>query len=475
MVRLFLIAVLLYVIILCGGYIFLYTRGFIGPGFFENVAPVITLENVPEGFGNTPAVFRIHVEDDEAGLDEVIVRAQQAKRKVDLLTKFYQKSRQKEDLLELSVTGPEQGLREGKVTLTVSAFDRSFFNNKAVRTMELPVDYRKPRLEVLTAQHNVNQGGVEFAFYKLMDGTAIRSGVKVGDKYFRGFPAGLLNPGFENMPEVFFSFFAVPSQFRSSESAISAFASNRVGNTNYASFYYRIIPHRFRSEDVMFSSASMRSKLEEVLVNTGGDPSDVPLDSRSLADAFREALENLHRVEEREFARFDAESAGRQMWKVPFQRPTGGSIKRGFGGMRRFLCDGIEAGGDVHGGLDISASLRSSVFAVNDGKVLYVGYLGSYGNTVVVDHGFGLISVYSHLSSVKAAAGDAVLQGAEIGRTGTSGLAEGDHLHFEMRLQGVPVNPVEWWDTRWINDHIIAKIHQTLGQTASQPAGESEE
>lgn len=473
MLRLFSIAVLLYLIILAGLYIFLYQKGYIGPGFFEHFSPDVEIQSAPAGIGVNPAKLSIRISDPGAGLDEVIIRAQQAKRKLDLLTKFYQKGRQKEDEIDLEINGQEQKFREGTVEITIHAFDRSFFNNRTVKTLELPVDYRKPRLEVLSAQHNANQGGVEFAFYKLMDGTAVDSGVIVGRNKFPGYPAKLIEPGFENMPEVFFSFFAIPAEFHADNGeAIAAFASNKVGNVNLSSFYYHISKRAFRSKDVKIPDYIMRAKLEEVLVNTNGDPESLPLDDAGLAGRFAEMQKTFNSSLFDQFSRLAANTARTQFWRVPFQRPIGGAIMVGFGEKRNFFCGDFKAGEEQHAGLDLSSSLRNSVFAVNDGQVVFAGYLGMYGNTVVIDHGFALFSVYAHLSSFSVKEGDHIIQGTELGRTGVSGFSDSDHLHFEMRLMSTPVNPVEWWDTRWINDHIIAKTHGILGQSASQPTEE---
>ena len=92
--------------------------------------------------------------------------------------------------------------------------------------------------------------------------------------------------------------------------------------------------------------------------------------------------------------------------------------------------------------------------AANKGAVVFAGPLTIYGNTVIVDHGLGLQTLYAHLSSIGVKVGDAVEQGQELVRTGTSGLAVGDHLHFEVLVNGVSVTPLEWWDAKWIRDHI---------------------
>ncbi|MDP2646145.1 MAG: M23 family metallopeptidase, partial [Desulfobacterales bacterium] len=85
---------------------------------------------------------------------------------------------------------------------------------------------------------------------------------------------------------------------------------------------------------------------------------------------------------------------------------------------------------------------------------------GIYGNTVVIDHGFGLLSMYAHLSSYSVKAQQMVEKGAIIGRTGTSGLAGGDHLHYSMIVHNIFVNPLEWLDAGWVQNNILNKIEQ---------------
>jgi murein DD-endopeptidase MepM/ murein hydrolase activator NlpD len=87
-----------------------------------------------------------------------------------------------------------------------------------------------------------------------------------------------------------------------------------------------------------------------------------------------------------------------------------------------------------------------------------VGFFGIYGNVVVIDHGCGLQSFYAHLSSFDVKEGEEVKHGQVIAHSGQTGLAGGDHLHFTMLLDGIPVNPVEWWDPHWIHDRIEAKL-----------------
>jgi murein DD-endopeptidase MepM/ murein hydrolase activator NlpD len=117
-----------------------------------------------------------------------------------------------------------------------------------------------------------------------------------------------------------------------------------------------------------------------------------------------------------------------------------------------------------HLGYDLSVTKRYPVEAANSGTVAFAGDLGIYGNTVILDHGLGLFTLYSHLSSIDVKEGDKIEQRKVLGRTGETGLAGGDHLHYGVYLHGVAVLPVEWWDAKWIKDNIEPKLAGQSGE-----------
>jgi murein DD-endopeptidase MepM/ murein hydrolase activator NlpD len=111
-----------------------------------------------------------------------------------------------------------------------------------------------------------------------------------------------------------------------------------------------------------------------------------------------------------------------------------------------------------HLGYDLSVTKLYPVEAANSGRVVFAGDLGIYGNSVILDHGLGLFTLYSHLSSIDVKDGDRIEQRQILGKTGKTGLAAGDHLHYGVYLHGVAVLPVEWWDPKWIKDNILPKV-----------------
>jgi murein DD-endopeptidase MepM/ murein hydrolase activator NlpD len=128
----------------------------------------------------------------------------------------------------------------------------------------------------------------------------------------------------------------------------------------------------------------------------------------------------------------------------------------------------------IHMGEDLASLMNSPVYAGNNGAVVYAEPLGIYGHTVILDHGLGVFSSYSHMSKIDVKVGEKLQKGAVLGQTGTTGLAAGDHLHFAINLQGEFVDPLEWWDPHWLRDQVERVWAQAGTAAAAAASGESE-
>lgn len=125
-------------------------------------------------------------------------------------------------------------------------------------------------------------------------------------------------------------------------------------------------------------------------------------------------------------------------WTGPFIRPVDGPIVSGFG----YRVHPIFRRVKFHYGIDISAPSGTPIHAAADGVVVFAGWRRAYGNTVIVDHGNGLATLYAHCSRVLVSEGEVVKQGQVIALVGSTGLSTGPHLHFEVRRYGEPINPL---------------------------------
>ncbi|MFP5286177.1 MAG: M23 family metallopeptidase, partial [Thermoanaerobaculia bacterium] len=157
-----------------------------------------------------------------------------------------------------------------------------------------------------------------------------------------------------------------------------------------------------------------------------------------------------------------AKSEQKFLWNRPFEPMINAAITAAFADRRTYVYNGKNVDQQDHLGFDMASVERDAIRASNRGKVVLARYFGIYGNAVVIDHGYGLQSLYGHLSSIGVQEGQMVERGQELGRSGQTGLAGGDHLHFTMLLQGLAVTPVEWWDPHWIQDRIARKLGPAL-------------
>jgi len=151
-------------------------------------------------------------------------------------------------------------------------------------------------------------------------------------------------------------------------------------------------------------------------------------------------------------------TADRFLWSKPFIRQPHSQAEANFADVRNYVYHGQKIDQQVHLGYDLAVTQHVGVEASNDGKVLYAASLGIYGNCIVLDHGYGLQTIYGHLSRIDVHDGDAVKQGQVMGLSGQTGMAGGDHIHFAMQLDGVQIDPKEWWDQHWIKDHITRRV-----------------
>ena len=146
------------------------------------------------------------------------------------------------------------------------------------------------------------------------------------------------------------------------------------------------------------------------------------------------------------------------LWQGNFLRMPNTAPLGGFAQARTYIYQGKEVDRQTHLGFDLASLAHAPVPAANRGKVVFAGDLGIYGQCVIIDHGLGLQSIYGHLSRIGVKPGDNVEMGQKIGDTGATGMAGGDHLHFEMAVSGHSVNPIEWWDSHWIKDNVAGKL-----------------
>jgi hypothetical protein len=359
----------------------------------------------------------------------------------------------------------------GPARIVVTARRKVFFGLRTIEstlTKEVVVRLEPPRVSVASTHHYVNHGGAELVVYRVTP-PDVESGVLVGEERFRGYPAsGVEGAGLASDPSLHVAFFALlPEQDLGSP--ISLYARDEAGNEAAANFDYRAFPKPFKRSRIEIDDrflARVVPPIAKAVPELGlGTP-----EGDDLLPAFLKINGELRRMNAETIRALASKTASEMLWRGPFQQLGGSQVESMFADHRTYFHKGREIDQQVHLGFDLAVTANVPVRAANAGTVILAGDLGIYGNTVVVDHGMGVQSLYAHLSSIDVTPGAGVEKGQVLGRSGMTGLAGGDHLHFTMLVQGHAVNPVEWWDPHWIEDRVLRKLREAAGATETAAA-----
>ena len=333
------------------------------------------------------------------------------------------------------------GLREGPATIEVWARDDFWRplrrSDRAIASAPVTVDLTPPKVDVLAATRYVSPGGVQLVAFRVTD--AERTDVTVGTRAFPSFAYGAADKGAR------VALVALPSDYAAG-TPIAVSARDEAGNVATRAVPSELKPRGFPRDTIKISEAFLQAKVPELL------PQRPP--SQSLLEAF--LIINRDQRKQAETIKHDigAKTADTPLWEGPFLQPRNTKVFSNFAEARTYVYDGRTIDTQIHYGYDLASTKHSPVPAANAGVVAFAGPLTIYGNAVILDHGLGLQTLYAHLSSIDVKVGDKVTRGQELGRTGATGLAIGDHLHFEVLVAGVSVTPLEWWDAKWIRDRV---------------------
>lgn len=336
---------------------------------------------------------------------------------------------------EFTVAGKKEG--KARVVAEVVSNDLRGSTDRAVA--EVDVVLRPPAVTAGGDQHYINQGGSELVVFT-PSGYWTEAGVRAGNYTFRSFP----KPGSATER---FSLFAFPWDLPAATVPF-VYVRNIAGTEAQARFWNKVFPKAFRKRDLELSDAFLEKVVNEIDPGGSGD----------LLTRFLKINGETRRANNQTLADLRLQTEERFLWTGPFQQLGNSKVESQFADVRSYIYKGKKVDEQVHLGFDLSVTQKVAVAAANDGKVIFADRLGIYGNCIVLDHGYTLQSIYAHLSGIGVKVGDLVKKGQELGRSGATGLAGGDHLHFSMQVDGVQVNPVEWWDAHWIQDRILSKV-----------------
>jgi len=404
------------------------------------------------------ATLQIEVSDSGRGLQSwSVVLSQQALEAVIVEKTFevQQAPTSQTAEIELSTLKQQFGLQDGTLRIRVQVTDQpnlKFFDHTTGDERTFTLDSLPPALQVRSGNHYIRQGGAQIILYSTGSETPHNSGVRVGDRSFRGY---LVQPPQQNRYAALIGL----NYRHSPETPIRAWAEDMAGNRSEVSVPHQILSARFRQRRLNISSQFI-SKVAAEIFSRVSEVSAAP----TAAETFIQINRHLREINHQQIEKLTSNSQDHLLFDTPFMQMANTQVEAAFADERDYIYEGKVIDHQTHLGFDLASLARSPVDCANDGTVVWAGYLGIYGHCVLVDHGLGLGSLYGHLSSLDTRAGDVVKKGQSLGRTGETGLAGGDHLHFTTLVQGVPVNPREWWDPKWVQQQVFDRL--------SPPAGE---
>ncbi len=348
-------------------------------------------------------------------------------------------------------------LKSGAARIIVTAARpvlRNIRNVESTVVRDVQVRLERPRVSVISTYHYINVGGSEMILYRVTPDD-VESGVVVGDIEYPGYPAtGARASGIDIKDKSLrVAFFALLYN-QDVNTPMRVFARDPAGNTARADFDSRTFPKPFKKSRIQLDDRFLDRVVPAILEGT----TEVKPEGDTLAK-FLVINGELRKKNAAKIASFAKQTSPEMLWNgVVFHPFTNSAVESAFADARTYVYKDKDVDQQTHLGFDLASIAGSPVVAANRGKVLFAEELGIYGNCVIIDHGMGVQSLYGHLSSIAVKAGDMVEKEQTLGRSGMTGLAGGDHLHFTMLVNGQMVNPVEWWDPHWIQDRILRKL-----------------
>jgi murein DD-endopeptidase MepM/ murein hydrolase activator NlpD len=327
---------------------------------------------------------------------------------------------------------------DGEATLVLRAADWAWSNSLQGNATELRVpvvvDTKPPGLAVESGLTYIRRGGSAAAIYRI-DGDTSDHGVRVADAFFPGTSLG----GGKQV-----AIFAIPID-APPRPQVKVIARDAAGNEAARRFDVRVKDRPFPTVEINLSDRFLDNVASEF-----GNGSD-------RVATFQRANEDMRSGSEKVIRDAIPVSTPKQ-FRGAFEQMYNSRVTSQFAELRHYHSGGKRVSQARHYGYDLASTRHAPITASNSGTVVFAADNGIYGQLVILDHGIGLTTLYGHLSSIGVSVGDQVMKGAELGRSGATGLAGGDHLHFALLVGQTYVDPVEWWDPKWVREHIEVRL-----------------
>jgi len=412
--------------------------------FFEGGLPQVTLSS-PEHYIGKNSLIMFDAADRKSGIREISLKITQG----NLVKELYREQFPRtgftgmigvaEKQVKVPFNPAESGFKDGPASLTLQVHDyslRAFLRGNSTKIVkEYEIDTTPPKLSILHSERYINPGGSGIVIYRSPD-TDITTGVEIDGRFHPGFLVG------DGRDDTYICYFGLPYSAQNID-ASAVVASDPAGNQRKLPFSVTFKAKKFQQDRINISDGFLNKKIPEF-------NQYYPDMKGSLLQQYLYTNNEIRTENNQKISDLCAEPDPERQWQGRFQRMPGSS-RAGYADQRTYYYQGKPIDRQVHLGIDLASTRKADVRAAENGTVIFTDYLGIYGNMVMIDHGQGIFSLYSHFSQIHVSPGDIVDKQTVIGQTGTTGMAGGDHLHFSVLVNGVFVTPKEWMDQHWID------------------------
>ncbi|MBM9614199.1 peptidoglycan DD-metalloendopeptidase family protein [Desulfobulbus rhabdoformis] len=426
--------------------------GFAAFLLFEFEQPTLTLDKEVKYLGTTMQL-PLQAADSKSGIQELNVSLQQGESTVTVLERHFPRKAWFKpagpQLLneKVLIDAQKAGIRQGAAQLVITVRDFSLSGmlkgNETVRRIPVIMDTVPPRVGLVHGQRVIKPGSTGLVVYTVGE-MPTRQGVLIDSTFFPGYPTG--------KKDTYVAYFALPWNAQP-PSGTRVVAYDAAGNEGTVSFSPTFTAVPERHDTIRLSDGFFKKKIPEFAQH-------YPQMQGSLLNQYLFVNNQVRKQNNQVIARICGQTDPVQYWSDRFLRMPGAG-RAGFADQRTYVYNGQAVDYQTHLGMDIASVAKAEIRAANRGKVIFADYLGIYGNMIIIDHGQGVASLYSHLSSIETSVGALVKKDQPIAHSGATGMAGGDHLHFSMLIHGIFVNPLEWWDQRWITINITSALDES--------------
>ena len=446
-----LFGLLIIIIILAVGYLYL------SPAFEQNKPQIKIADKI---YWNLKSKLTVDFED-ESGIKYYKITFKDGKRNI-VLNQEVISSNQKN--LSIDIVPPKLDMfyKGDKAVLEIEVVDNSKWNflegNKALKKVNIILDTKKPVANVLSNSRYIQRGGSAVVVVEVSDDNLEDMYISFnGKKKFKLMPYKTKN--------YFVALVAWPIDIEEFN-RVNLVVLDKAKNKRITKVPFYIQKKKIKTDDIELNKNFIKNVSAFVLEQSGeAVPNDVGeifvYSNTHLRDKNIEQLEKtaLNSMKDKVIEEFKIK---------PFRRLRGSKTVAGYGERRHYFLDGQEINQAWHLGVDWASVKKAPIKTSNSGEVVFKNYLGLYGNSIIIDHGMGLFSLYAHTSTQKVEVGDIVKAKEVIANTGSTGAVFGDHLHFGILIQGVEVNPLEWMDKNWIKVRITNVLNDANKQISGK-------